>query len=59
MTGAAVSVTITVRFWVTAGFPELSVASYDMVYVPREDVLTVPVTVTLPVMLPSTLSVAE
>ena len=58
MTGGVASATVTVRFWVAAWFPELSVTSYDMIYVASVVVSTVPVTTTLSVMLPSTLSVA-
>ena len=58
MTGGVVSATCTVRFWVTAALPELSVTSYCRVYVPSVAVSTVPVTATLAVMFPSWLSVA-
>ena len=45
--------TVTVRVRVSAALPELSAASYRMVYVPGTAASTVPDTLTLPVMSPS------
>ena len=53
MTGGVSSATRTILTCCVAGLPELSATSYCMVYVPMVEASTVPVTTTLPVMLPS------
>ena len=59
MIGGVKSTTVTVLFCVMAILFELSVTSYDSMYVPIVEVSTIPVIMTLSVMLPSTLSVAS